>query len=148
MSSASFNQVILMGNLGNEPKVLNKPGKPPYVRCSLATNKNWTDKQTGEKREQPNWHTVYFSNSAATTVATYSKKGHKLLVVGEERTRSWQDEHGVTHYETAVHAYSVQLLTYIPRDQLQPEAPLPEDMDQDVPAQDIPMPQAEDTPAF
>jgi single-strand DNA-binding protein len=111
-----FNQVILVGNLGKDPEVLQVSELGSFVRLSLATNKKFKTKE-GEIREDTQWHTVYLNNSLGRVAAATLKKGAKLLVSGELRTRDWKDKEGQVHRLTAVYAKEMKFLSAKPQDE-------------------------------
>ena len=87
------NKVILLGNLGRDPEVKQLPSGDPMVSLRIATNDSWRDKETGERRERTEWHSVViFSPGLARIAEQYLKKGSKVYVAGRLRTRTWQDE--------------------------------------------------------
>jgi single-strand DNA-binding protein len=89
------NKVILLGNLGRDPEVKQMRSGEPVVNLRIATNDSWRDKETGERRERTEWHSVVIFNPALGKVAEqYLKKGSKVYVAGRLRTRTWQDEAG------------------------------------------------------
>jgi single-strand DNA-binding protein len=89
------NKVILLGNLGRDPEVKQMRSGDPVVNLRIATNDTWRDKETGERRERTEWHSVVIFNPALSKVAEqYLKKGSKVYVAGRLRTRTWQDEAG------------------------------------------------------
>jgi single-strand DNA-binding protein len=107
---SSVNQVNLLGNLGKDPEVLKSTDQGNFVRLSLATSKRFKSK-TGEVQEDIQWHTVYLSNGLGKSAATHLKKGAKIFVSGELRTRDWQDKNGETHRITAVYAREIKFLS-------------------------------------
>ena len=101
--SGSVNKVILIGNLGADPEVKSLSSGQKVVNLRVATSDNWTDKNTGEKRERTEWHLVsVFSQNAATYAEDYLSKGDKVYVEGKLQTRKWEDQSGVTRYSTEV----------------------------------------------
>lgn len=97
----SVNKAILIGNLGADPEVRNLPSGATVASCSVATTRRWTDKQTGEKREQTEWHRVIFFNRLAEIAGEYLKKGSKVYVEGRLQTRKWEKD-GQDHYTTEI----------------------------------------------
>jgi len=101
--SGSVNKVILIGNLGADPEVKSLSSGQKVVNLRVATSDNWTDKNTGEKRERTEWHLVsVFSQNAATYAEDYLSKGDKVYVEGKLQTRKWEDQSGVVRYSTEV----------------------------------------------
>ena len=101
--AGSVNKVILIGNLGRDPesRTFNNGGKVCNLR--IATSENWKDKQTGERRERTEWHSVaIFSEGLANVAERYLRKGSKVYIEGQLRTRKWQDQSGNDRYSTEV----------------------------------------------
>ena len=107
---AGVNLVIILGNLGNDPEVRYMPNGEPVANISIATSETWNDKNTGEKREETQWHRVPAYRRAAEIIGQYTRKGSKLYVEGKLQTRKWTDNNGVDRYTTEIIADSVQLL--------------------------------------
>lgn len=100
---SSLNKVQIMGRLGADPEVRRMNSGDPIVNMRLATSETWRDKQTGEKRERTEWHTVVIFNKALCDIAEkYLKKGNLVFVEGMLATRSWEDTAGVKRYSTEV----------------------------------------------
>ncbi len=100
---SSVNKVILVGNLGKDPEVRTFQNGGKVCNFSIATSERWTDKQSGEKRERTEWHTVAIFNENLVTVAEkYLRKGSKVYVEGQLETRKWQDRDGNDRYSTEV----------------------------------------------
>ena len=99
----SLNKVCLIGNLGKDPEIrLTKDGKE-IASFSLATTESWKDKQTGEKKDKTEWHRiVVFSQGLVGIVKNYVKKGSKLYVEGQLKTREWTDKDGIKKYTTEI----------------------------------------------
>ena len=107
---ASFNQVILLGNLGKDPEVIKPTEKGLFVRLSIATTRRYTD-PTGVLQEDTQWNTVYVSNAQGKATAEYLKKGSKVQIVGELRTNEWNDSKtGTRQFATAVYASKIIFL--------------------------------------
>lgn len=100
---ASVNKVILVGNLGNDPEVRNLPSGGKVVNMRVATTDTWRDKNSGEKRERTEWHSIVIFNEGLGKVAEqYVRKGSKVYVEGSLQTRKWQDQSGADRYTTEV----------------------------------------------
>ena len=99
---ASVNKVILVGNLGRDPEVRFLPDGTAAATLSVATSERWRDKQTGEMREQTEWHRVVFFGRAAEVVGEYLKNGAPVYVEGSIRTRKWTDKNGQERYTTEI----------------------------------------------
>ena len=101
--AGSVNKVILVGRLGRDPEVRFAQSGNKIVNMALATSDNWKDKQTGERRERTEWHRVVIFNEHLGDVAErYLKKGAKVYLEGELRTRKWQGQDGQEKYTTEV----------------------------------------------
>lgn len=100
---SSVNQVILVGRLGQEPEVKYLPKGDAICNLSLATSKQWTDKQTGEKKEKTEWHRVVLFGNIAELAARWTKKGTVVFVRGELETREWEKD-GIKRYTTEIRA--------------------------------------------
>ena len=101
--AGSINKVILIGNLGKDPEVRNTQNGDKIVNLRLATTENWRDKQSGERKERTEWHSVVIFNEQLAKVAEqYLKKGAKVYIEGQLQTRKWQDKDGQDKYSTEV----------------------------------------------
>jgi single-strand DNA-binding protein len=101
--AGSVNRVTLLGNLGKAPEVRTTSGGQRVVSFSLATNESWRDKATGERKERAEWHNVVIFNEPLGKIAEqYCKKGSKIYLEGQLRTRKWQDQGGHDRYTTEV----------------------------------------------
>ncbi len=101
--SGSVNKVILIGNLGANPEVRNFNNGGKVCSLRIATSENWKDRNTGERRERTEWHTVDIFNEGLITVAeNYLHKGSKVYIEGQLQTRKWQDQSGNDRYSTSV----------------------------------------------
>ena len=107
---ASVNKVILMGNLGRDPEVRYSPDGAAVCNVSIATTSSWKDKNSGERREETEWHRVVFYNRLAEIAGEYLKKGRPVYVEGRIKTRKWQNKEGVDQFTTEVVADNMQLL--------------------------------------
>jgi single-strand DNA-binding protein len=101
--AGSVNKVILVGNLGRDPEVRRLGSGEPVVNLRIATSETWRDKQSGEKKERTEWHSVViFNENLAKVAEQYLKKGSKIYVEGQLQTRKWQDQSGVEKYTTEI----------------------------------------------
>jgi single-strand DNA-binding protein len=101
--AGSVNKVILIGNLGADPEVKSFQNGGRIANLRIATSENWKDKNTGEKKERTEWHTVVLNSDGLVGVAErYLKKGSKVYIEGQLRTRKWQDASGNDRYSTEV----------------------------------------------
>jgi single-strand DNA-binding protein len=101
--AGSVNKVILIGNLGQDPEVKSFQNGGRIANLRLATSENWKDKNTGERKERTEWHTVVLQSDGLVGVAEkYLRKGSKVYIEGSLRTRKWQDASGNDRYSTEV----------------------------------------------
>lgn len=101
--AGSVNKVILVGNLGRDPEVRNTQSGSKIVNLAIATSDTWNDRNTGERRDRTEWHRVSIFNERVGDVAErYLRKGRKVYIEGELRTRKWTDQQGVEKYTTEV----------------------------------------------
>ncbi|MFC0283520.1 single-stranded DNA-binding protein [Camelimonas abortus] len=101
--AGSVNKVILVGNLGRDPEVRRLPSGEPVVNLRLATSESWRDRNTGERRERTEWHSVViFNENLARIAEQYLRKGSKVYVEGQLQTRKWTDQQGQERYTTEV----------------------------------------------
>jgi single-strand DNA-binding protein len=105
-----INKVILVGNLGQDPETRAMPSGKAVTNVRIATSDSWRDKQTGEQKEQTEWHTVVFFDRLAEIAAEYLRKGSQVYVEGRLRTRKWQDKSGNDRYSTEIIANEMQML--------------------------------------
>ena len=110
MASRGINKVILVGNLGKDPEVRYMPNGGAVANITLATSESWKDKQSGEQKEQTEWHRVVFYQRLAEIAGEYLKKGSKVYIEGKLRTRKWQDKDGQDKYMTEIIADEMQML--------------------------------------
>ena len=101
--AGSINKVILVGNVGQDPQVRTMQSGQKVVSFSLATSERWRDRQTGEQKEQTEWHrVVVFNPNLAEVAERMLQKGTKLYIEGSLRTRKWQNQQGLDVYTTEV----------------------------------------------
>lgn len=106
---SGINKVIILGRLGQDPEIKSLPNGDPVVKISLATSENWTDKQTNEKRQQTEWHTVIAFRKLAEIMSQYLKKGGQVYIEGKLRTRKWQAQDGTDRYSTEIIADKMEM---------------------------------------
>lgn len=104
------NKVILVGSLGQDPETKYMPSGNAVTNISIATNEEWTDKQSGQKQSRTEWHRVVFFNRLAEIAGEYLRKGSQCYVEGKLQTRKWQDQQGNDRYSTEIVASEMQML--------------------------------------
>ena len=103
MASGSINKVILIGNLGKDPEIRSTQDGKEIANLTLATSDQWTDKNSGERRERTEWHRIaVFNPGLVGVIKKYLHKGSKIYVEGQLQTRKWQDNSGMDRYTTEV----------------------------------------------
>ena len=105
-----INKVILVGNVGIDPEVRTTESGVKVARLRLATSERYTDRQSGEKKELTEWHTITLWRGLADIVDRYVHKGSQLYIEGRLRTREWVDKDNVKRYTTEILADNMQLL--------------------------------------
>jgi len=101
--AGSVNKVILIGNLGQDPEVKSFQNGGRIANLRIATSENWKDRNTGERKERTEWHSVVLQSDGLVGVAErYLRKGSKVYIEGQLRTRKWQDASGNDRYTTEV----------------------------------------------
>jgi len=101
--AGSVNKVIIVGNLGADPEVKSFQNGGRICNLRIATSESWKDKASGERKERTEWHSVVISSDGLVGVAErYLRKGSKLYIEGQLRTRKWQDQAGNDRYSTEV----------------------------------------------
>jgi single-strand DNA-binding protein len=105
-----INKVILIGHLGQDPEVRALPSGSSIANLRIATTESWKDKQSGEFKEQTEWHTVVLFGRTAEVAAEYLKKGSQVFIEGRLRTRKWQDKTGNDRYSTEIVGNDMQML--------------------------------------
>lgn len=131
---SGINKVILVGNLGKDPETRYTQGGDPVCNFTVATSKKWKDKQSGESKEQTEWHRLVAFKRTAEVCAQYLKKGSKVYIEGELHYGSY-DKEGVKHYTTEIRVREMQMLGGREQQQSQPPAGQPpaDDFDDSVP---------------
>jgi single-strand DNA-binding protein len=101
--AGSVNKVIIVGNLGRDPEVRSFPNGGKVVNLRIATSETWRDKQTGERKERTEWHSVAIFNEGLAKIAEqYLRKGSTVYIEGQLETRKWQDQSGADRYTTEI----------------------------------------------
>ena len=107
---ASVNKVILVGNLGRDPESRSFSNGGKVVNLRIATSESWKDKQSGEMKEQTEWHSVALFGRLAEIAGEYLRKGSQVYIEGRLRTRKWQDKQGNDRYTTEIVGNEMQML--------------------------------------
>src|SRR5690625_2956781 len=107
---ASVNKVIVLGNLGRDPEVRYSVEGSAVCNLSIATSFNWRDRNTGERREETEWHRVVMFGRLAEIAGEYLRKGRPVYIEGRLRTRKWTGQDGVERYTTEIVAEQMQML--------------------------------------
>ena len=127
--SGTLNKVMLIGHLGDEVKMHYFEGGGSIGRFPIATNESYTNKQTGERVTNTDWHNIVVRNKAAEVCEKYLSKGDKVYVEGRLKNRQWQGEDGNTRYTTEVHVQEFTFLSTkkesMANNQAQPSGGLP-----------------------
>lgn len=101
--AGSVNKVILIGNLGQDPEIRSFQNGGKVANLRIATSESWKDRNSGERRERTEWHTVAIYSEPLVRVAEqYLRKGSKVYVEGQLETRKWQDQNGQDRYTTEI----------------------------------------------
>lgn len=101
------NKVILLGNLGKDPEIRYSASGNPVCNFRIATTDTWKDKQSGQKKERTEWHTIVVFNKLASIVQQYLKKGSRVYIEGRLQIRKWQER-----YITEIVASDIQILDF------------------------------------
>ncbi len=102
MSTRGINKVILIGNLGTDPEIRHTASGEAVANIRIATSESWKDRTTGEPQERTEWHSVVFFGKLAEIVEQFLRKGAKVYVEGQLRTRKWQGQDGQDRYTTEI----------------------------------------------
>lgn len=108
--AASVNKVILIGNLGQDPEVRSFANGGQIANLRIATTEQWKDRQTGERKEHTEWHSVVLNDRLAEVAGQYLRKGSAVYIEGSLRTRKWQDQNGNDRYSTEIRGLGLQML--------------------------------------
>jgi len=101
--AGSLNKVMIIGNLGRDPEVRSFQNGGKVCNLRIATSENWKDKNTGERKEKSEWHSVAIFQEGLVRIAEqYLKKGSKVYIEGKLETRKWQDQSGNDRYSTEI----------------------------------------------
>tara|TARA_B100000427_G_scaffold245297_1_gene208342 strand:+ start:812 stop:1234 length:423 start_codon:yes stop_codon:yes gene_type:complete len=107
---SSVNKALIIGNLGQDPEIKYTQSGSPVANLSVATSERWKDKNTGEQKEQTEWHRVVVFGRLAEIAEQYLKKGSKIFIEGKIQTRDWEDADGNKKYTTEVVAREMTML--------------------------------------
>ena len=109
MAKKGINKCIIVGNLGQDPKMQHMPSGGTVTSISVATSESWKDKNTGQQQDRTDWHRIVFFNKLAEIAGQYLKKGSKVYIEGSLRTRTWEKD-GEKRYATEIVANEMQML--------------------------------------
>ena len=104
------NRVILIGTLGKDPETKTFANGGSLTQFSIATSESWTDKNSGERKEQTEWHNIVLQNRLGEIAQQYLKKGSKVYIEGSLNTRKWTDQNGQERYTTQIKGSQLQML--------------------------------------
>lgn len=107
---AGVNRVIIIGHLGNDPEIRIMPNGEQVANITVATSESWTDKNSGEKKTQTEWHRIVLYRRLAEIAGQYLHKGSQVYVEGRLKTRKWQDSNGQDRYTTEIQGDNLQML--------------------------------------
>lgn len=108
--SRGINKVILIGNIGQDPKVTYMPNGNAVANITIATSESWKDKNTGENVDKTEWHRVVAFRRLAEIMGEYLHKGSKVYIEGKLQTRKWQDKNGKDNWTTEIICNEMQML--------------------------------------
>jgi single-strand DNA-binding protein len=133
-----LNKVMIIGNLGNDPEIKVLSSGTSIANTSIATTRRWKDRQSGERKEETEWHRVTFYGALADIVGQYLRKGSQVYVEGRIKTRKWQGQDGQDRYTTEIIAENMTMLGGKGDGQAQPKPQQqtqssPPDFDDDIP---------------
>lgn len=120
---ASVNRVTILGHLGRDPEMKYTPSGSAVCNLRIATTRNWKAKDSGERMEETEWHSVVMYDRQAEIAGEYLKKGRPVYLEGRLKTRQWKDKDGKDRYTTEIVADSMQLLGSADNDSQQGSAP-------------------------
>lgn len=109
MAKKGINKAIIVGHLGQDPKMQHTPSGGAVTSISVATSESWKDKNTGQQEQRTEWHRIVFFNKLAEIAGQYLKKGSKVYIEGSLRTRAWEKD-GEKRYATEIVASEMQML--------------------------------------
>ena len=104
------NKVILVGTLGKDPETKTFANGGSLTQFSIATSESWNDKNSGERKEQTEWHNIVLQNKLGEIAQQYLRKGSKVYIEGSLNTRKWTDQNGQERYTTQIRGSQLQML--------------------------------------
>lgn len=116
-----LNQVQIIGHLGRDPETRFLPSGEAVANFTIATTEKWKDKQTGEQKEQTEWHSISTFGRLSEIVGQYLHKGSLVYVSGKLKTRKYQKD-GQDHYATSIQCQELKMLGGKPSGQSQPQS--------------------------
>jgi single-strand DNA-binding protein len=108
--SFGVNKAIIVGYVGQDPEVRHMPSGKQVTSIRVATSEGWKDKQTGDKQERTEWHSIVAFDKLAEIMGQYLKKGAAVYIEGKIQTRKWQDKEGKDRYSTEIVASQMQMI--------------------------------------
>lgn len=127
------NKVTIIGHLGADPETRYMPSGAAVANISVATTEKWKDKESGEEKEQTEWHRICFFGRLAEIASEYLRKGSPVYVEGKLQTRKWTDKDGVDRWSTQIVAREMQMLGQKREGSERPPTPPVEAFDDDIP---------------
>jgi len=127
------NKVTIIGHLGADPETRYMPSGAAVANISVATTEKWKDKESGEEKEQTEWHRICFFGRLAEIASEYLRKGSPVYIEGKLQTRKWTDKDGVDRWSTQIVAREMQMLGQKREGSERPPTPPAEAFDDDVP---------------
>lgn len=127
---AGINKVIIVGHLGNDPEIRTMPNGEQVANITVATSESWTDKNTGEKKTQTEWHRIVLYRRLAEIAGQYLTKGSQVYIEGRLKTRKWQDSNEQDRYTTEIQGDNLQMLGGRNQDAVQNQPPKQQDKQQ------------------
>lgn len=107
---SDLNRVMLIGRLGADPEQRHMPNGKAVVNIRVATSETWKDRNSGERQERTEWHSIVAFDKLAEIIAEYLRKGSQVFIEGKLQTRKWQDKEGKDRYTTEIVASQMQML--------------------------------------
>lgn len=129
---SGLNKVQIIGHLGADPETRYMPSGKPVTNIRVATSETWKDKESGDKKEKTEWHSVVFFDKLAEIAGEYLRKGSQVYIEGKLQTRKWQDKEGKDRYTTEIIAQQMQMLGGKPQGERQQR------QERSAPADDLP----------